>query len=364
MEAIDSELRVLRERLTDIQETLLEVAEDDPRLPTLNSEAALIQDDILQRQLARLSLTRAPVRVGEVIQPASRPQSPVSPNHVVNGAFGLFAGLALGVGLAFLRNRLSGRIRSIGEIEDHIQAPVLGSIPRVPAWRRRKEAYLVTLRQWQSPGSEAFRALRTNVLSAASTYGVKTIVVTSAHEGEGKSAIVANLAVVLARAGKRVTVVSADLRRPRLHQFFGSKGSLGLADVLAGRVSVSQTLQDVTLATSPWIEPSGFRLRLLPSGQVPEDPAELLATETLERLLEALAEASDMVLIDAPPILPVTDALVVTRVADAVLFVIGPRSSTHSLLNSARFQLDNVGARVIGVVLNGPDASMAQTYGY
>jgi capsular exopolysaccharide synthesis family protein len=364
IEGIDSELQVLRERLREIQETLLEVADDDPRLPGLNSEAALIQDDILQRQLALLSLTRASVRVGDVVEPASLPRSPVSPNHVVNGAFGLFAGLALAVGLVFVRDRLSGRIRSIGEIEDHMQAPVLGSIPRVPAWRKRKEAYLVTLRQWQSPGSEAFRALRTNVLSAASTHGVKTIVVTSAHDGEGKSATVANLAVVLARAGKRVTVVSADLRRPRLHLFFGSKGTLGLADVLGGRVPASQTLEDVTLATSPWIEPSGFRLRLLPSGHVPEDPAELLATETLEKLLEALATASDMVLIDAPPVLPVTDALIVARVADGVLYVIGPRSSTVSSLTSARQQFDNVGARVLGIVLNGPDASMTQTYGY
>ncbi len=364
IEGIDIELQVLRERLRDIQETLLEIADDDPRRPGLNSEAALIQDDILQRQLARLSLTRASVRVGDVVQPASLPRSPVSPNHVVNGAFGLFAGLALAVGLVFLRDRLSGRVRSIGEIEDNMQAPVLGSIPRVPAWRKRKEAYLVTVRQWQSPGSEAFRALRTNVLSAAATNGVKTIVVTSAREGEGKSAIVANLAVVLARAGKRVTVVSADLRRPRLHQFFGSKGTLGLADVLAGRSPASQTLEDITPATSPWIEPSGLRLRLLASGHVPEDPAELLAKETLERLLEALAEASDIVLIDAPPVLPVTDALVVARVADGVLFVIGPRSNTLSVLNSARQRFDNVGARVLGVVLNGPDVSIGQTYGY
>jgi polysaccharide biosynthesis transport protein len=362
--ALDDELKVLRDRLSDIQETIVGLAEDDPLLPTLDSEAALIQDLILERQLARLALTRGSVRVGEVVQPALVPRSPASPNHMVNGTLGLAAGVALGLGLAFLRNRRSGRIRSSSEIEDHIQAPVLGSIPRVPAWRHRKDAYLVTLRQWQSPGSEAFRTLRTNLLSAVSAHGVRTVVVTSAHDGEGKSAVAANLAVVLARASKRVTLVSADLRRPRLHLFFGSNGTLGLADVLAGRVQANHALQEITLATSPWNELSAVRVRLLPSGAVPENPAELLASPALEELLGWLSEGSDIVLIDAPPILPVTDALVVSRIADAVLFVIGPKSSTYSLLTSSRQQLDKVGASLIGAVLNGPHPSTTRTYGY
>ena len=361
-EAIDTELRVLRDRISDIQQELLAADEDDPRIPGWETETALLQTQILERQLARLALARASVVVGEIVQAASSPQTPVSPNHVVNGVFGLVAGLGLGVGLSFLRDRLSGRIRSAGEIEEHIQAPVLGSIPRVPAWRKRKEAFIVSLRQWQSPGSEAYRTLRTNVLSAASASGAKTIVISSAHDGEGKSATVANLGVVLARAEKRVTLVSADLRRPRLHEFFGLSGAPGLADVLAGRVPASQALQEVTLATSPWIELSTVRLRILPSGGVPEDPAELLASDRMETLMRKLAETSDIVLIDTPPVLPVTDALVVARVADAALLVVGPRSSTGSVMMSARQQLGNVGARVLGVVLNGPDPSIAQTY--
>jgi capsular exopolysaccharide synthesis family protein len=127
-------------------------------------------------------------------------------------------------------------------------------------------------------------------------------------------------------------------------------------------VPASQALHEVTLATSPWIELSTVRLRILPSGAVPEDPAELLASDRMETLMRKLAETSDIVLIDSPPVLPVTDALVVARIADGALLVIGPRSSTGSVMMSARQQLDNVGAHVLGVVLNGPDASMAQTY--
>lgn len=357
-DAIDEELRVLRARLTDVQRELASLDETDPRIATLDSETSLIQDQILQRQLARLQLAQATVQVGEIVQPASTPASPVTPNHAVNAGFGLMAGLALGVGLAFLRDRMSGRIRTTAEIEEHIGAPVLGAIPKVPSWRRSRDPYLVSVRRWQSPAAEAYRTLRTNVLSSATAHGARTLVVTSARDGEGKSATVANLGVVLARAGKQVTLVSADLRRPRLHQFFGMDASDGLAEVLAGKVPLNHALHEVSLATSPWGQLVSVRLRVLPSGHVPEDPAELLSSKGTERLLGDLTGTSDVVLVDAPPVLAVGDALVLAGVADGVLFVIGPQSASRSVLASARQQLDNVGANVVGAVLSEPDPSM------
>ena len=281
---------------------------------------------------------------------------------MVNGAFGLVAGFALGIGLAFLRDRLSERLRSSEEAEAYLEAPVLGAIPRVPAWRRRKEAFLVTAVQWRSPAAEAYRVLRTNVLSAASAFEVKSIAVTSAYAGEGKSATVANLGVVLARAGKRVTLVSADLRRPRLNEFFRRDGDIGLIEVLSGRATLGQALQEITL--SGGLDASPVGLRLLPSGHVPEDVTELLTSETLAGVLKDLEDVSDIVLIDLPPVLPVTDALVVAAVTKNVLLVIGPRANTRPAITSARQQLDRVGARILGGVLNGPDVSTAQTYVY
>jgi Mrp family chromosome partitioning ATPase len=115
---------------------------------------------------------------------------------------------------------MSGRLRSSEELEEYLEAPVLAVIPKVPDWRRRKRPYLVSVARWRSPAAEAYRVLRTNVLSAVTATGAKSIVVTSAYSGEGKSATVANLGVVLARAGKRVSLVSADLRHPRLHELF------------------------------------------------------------------------------------------------------------------------------------------------
>jgi capsular exopolysaccharide synthesis family protein len=298
------------------------------------------------------------VLAGRVIQPASLPSSPVSPNHPVAGALGIIAGLALATGLAFARERLSGRLRSAEETEEYLGAPMLGSIPQISEWRRRKDSLLVTLGPRRSPAAEAYRMLRTNVLSAASAQGAKSIVVTSALAGEGKSSTVGNLGVVLARAGRHVSLVSADLRRPRLHQFFRCDGLVGLADVLAGRMSLDQVTQEINLPESSGSQLPAVHLRILPTGPVPENPAELLTSETMGKVLADLEASSDIVLIDAPPILAVTDALVVAQLAQAVLVVVGPRSLDRSLVASARQQLDKVGGRILGGVLNGPDRSM------
>jgi polysaccharide biosynthesis transport protein len=363
-EELQTEQEALGQRLSEIERRLARLASFDPRRRTLETEAAALQQLILQRQLDLLRVPESVV-VGKVLQSAASPSTPVSPNHVLNGGLGLVAGLALGVGLAFVRDRLSGRLRSIEEVEVNAGADVLGSIPQLSAWRRRKQAFLVTRSQRHSSAAEAYRILRTNVLSVASDYDAKSVVVTSAQAGEGKSATVANLGMVMATAGKRVSLVSADLRRPRLHEFFDLDGRYGLADVLAGRMLVDDALHEITLPRPPGsrgMDPAASGLRVLPSGLVPENPAELLSSDTMNRILRDLEESSDIVLIDAPPIMAVTDALVVALAAQGVFLVIGPRGVERSSVVSARQQLDKAGARLLGVVLNGPDISVVPTY--
>jgi polysaccharide biosynthesis transport protein len=355
-EAIARELEALNARLDEIERELAVIAEDDPRRGPLESEATLVQGLILDSQVQRLGLPRG-VSGGNVVQPAPLPHSPASPNHALNAGFGLAAGLALGIGLAFLRDRLAGRLRSGQELEAQLGAAVLGSIPRIGAWKRRKQAFLVTRDLWRSPEAEAYRILRTSVLSAASTKA-KSLLVTSPHVGEGKSATVANLAVVVARAGMTVTIVSADLRKPRVHEFFGVSVSPGLVDVLQGKVSLASALKELTMPMMP----GGIPIRLLPSGAVPDNPAELLGSAAMGDLLADLERTSDLVLIDAPPILPVTDALVLAPRTGGVLVVIGSRSATGATVSSARQQLDKVGANVLGAVLSGPDPDLTQTY--
>jgi capsular exopolysaccharide synthesis family protein len=359
-EATDQQIAVLTENLQEINRRLDGLSETNPNRGLLESQVADVGAQILQLRLQQVGLSQK-VTVGRIIQPAALSSSPVSPNHVVNAGFGLFAGVAIGVGVAFLRDRLSENVRSSEEAEAYLEAPVLGVIPRVPEWRRRKKSFLVTAVHWRSPAAEAYRVLRTNVMSSAASSGVKSIAVTSAHAGEGKSATVANLGVVLARAGKRVTLVSADLRRPRLHTYFEREGQRGLIEVLAGQVALADALQEVTLPTRGFDADPAF-LRLLPSGRVPEDPTELITSDALARVLRALEDVSDFVLIDLPPVFPVTDALIVADITKNVLLVIGPKAITRPSLAATRQQLDRIGARILGGVLNGPDATVAQTY--
>jgi capsular exopolysaccharide synthesis family protein len=359
---LEDQIAVFEQRLKTIQDGLERLPADDPREGALQTEAASLQNLILQTQVTRLGLPQE-VSGGEVIQPASVPGSPGSPDHVVNGAFGLAAGLALGSGLALVRDRMSGRLRSSDEVEEYLEAPVLGVVPQVSEWRRGKKAYLVAAARWRSPAAEAYRVIRTNLLSALPT-GAKSIVVTSTHSGEGKSATVANLAVVLAGAGKRVTLVSADLRRPRLHEFFLRDGRVGLSDVLGRGIALDAAIQEVTLLSSAAKDLSAVSLRLVSSGPVPDDPAELLGSGAMRMVIEDLERVSDIVLIDAPPVLPVTDAPVVAAMTKNVLLVIGPNSATRGSVVSARQQLERVGARIVGGILNGPHAIKAESFGY
>jgi capsular exopolysaccharide synthesis family protein len=360
-QSIELQIELLQQDFSAINRELQGLSASDPNRGLLEAQANLLSTQIVQLQLELIALPEG-VTVGRIIQPASIPASPVSPNHTVNGIFGLVVGLGLGIGLAFMRDRLSERVRSSEEAEAYLEAPILATIPRIASsWARRREPFLVTSVQSRSPAAEGYRVLRTSVLSAASTAGVKSIAVTSAHPGEGKSSTVANLGVVLARAGKRVCLVSADLRRPRLHEFFQREGQPGLIEVVAGHVTLAQALQEVTLPTRGFDAPPAG-LHLLPSGRVPDDPTELITSETVARMLATLEDRMDIVLIDLPPVLPVTDALVVAAATKNVLLVIGPQANTRPTITSVRQQLDRVGARILGGILNGPDPSMAQAY--
>jgi capsular exopolysaccharide synthesis family protein len=174
---------------------------------------------------------------------------------------------------------------------------------------------------------------------------------------------VANLGVVLARAGHTVTLVSADLRRPRLHEFFKRESEPGLIEVLGGRARLADVIQQINLPTRGFDTGVGT-IRLVPSGRVPDDPTELMIADRMADVIRSLEETSDIVLLDLPPVLPVTDALVVASITRQVLLVVGPKSDTRPTLISMRQQLDRVGADIIGAVLNGPHASMTSTYSY
>lgn len=295
----------------------------------------------------------SPVKLTRV-RDAQAPRSPVSPNVPLNLALGGLVGLALGVGIAVLRAVLDNKVRNPRDIENLTDRPLIGAIPFDP---KAKERPLILEADPHNQRSEAFRALRTN-LQFLEMDGGNIFVVTSSLPSEGKSTTTINLAVALADAGKRVALLDTDLRKPKVAEYLNIEGGAGLTDVLIGRARVA----DVML---PW----GKRpLYVLPAGKVPPNPSELLGSKQMGQLLEALGNEFDVVLCDAPPLLPVTDAAVLSKfTAGALLIVAAGKTTTHQL-SGALDALETVGSKVGGVVLTmlptrGPD-SYGYGYGY
>ena len=345
---------------SQIDELAAQIADIDARAATAASQTGLQSErDVLTSQIAVLRSQLAPlssviVDPGDVIQTANLPSAAASPNHLVNSTLALFVGLVLGMALAFLRERLDDRLEGREDLEARAGAPVLAIIPKVPGWRKKSKAQLVTLDQPKSPAAEAYRTLRTGVLFVAQERGMQTLMVASATSGEGKTTTAANLAVVLAHTGKRVILVSADLRKPRLHRFFGLPHDFGVVNYLSGEATLGEVL----------IDPGIPNLRVLASGPVPTAPAELLGSEAMGEMLAELREICDFLVVDTPAVLAVADALTLMPLADGVLYVGHAEATTQGALTHARAQLDQVNADVFGSVLNAFDPSKSRGYQY
>ena len=292
----------------------------------------------------------------KVILDATLPNSPSAPKKKLIIAVGLFLGLVLGIGLAFIRERLDDSLRGRGDLEDLLGAPVLAVVPRVTGWKKKDDTHLISIEQPKASVAEVYRTLRTSVLFASAQRGLKTLMVTSPTAGEGKTTTASNLAVVLSDAGKRVILVSSDLRKPRIHRFFGLSNEKGLSTVLAGEVKPWEAMAD----------PGRGHLRVLTSGPVPAHPAELLQSEAMGELIEELREVADFVILDTAPVLLVADALAIAPLADGVLLVVDAENTHRGAVIQAREQLEQVGAPMIGAVLNNFDPSKARSpyYGY
>ncbi|HXF36379.1 MAG TPA: polysaccharide biosynthesis tyrosine autokinase [Actinomycetota bacterium] len=338
IDQIRGRLTVARERLAEAEPGSAAALQAQASVQALEGQAAA-----LQAQLGELSILD--ISPGTVIQPASLPTEPSSPNHLMNGGLALAVGLALGVGLAFLRERLDAGVGSRGELERLLQAPVLATVPRVRRRRRRKAADdLVTATDTPGPVAEAYRSIRTNLQVMARNSGLRTLAVVSARAGEQKTTTAANLAAALARSGRRTVVVSCDLRRPRLHEVFSVPREPGLTDLLASDLPITAAVHPTALE----------HLRVMPSGAPAGNPAEILESEAFRQALDRLRARADFVILDTPPLLAVADALPVAAAVDGVLFLVDPATPTNAL-ELARDHLVRVGARVVGAVLTNVD---------
>ncbi|MEM7093770.1 MAG: polysaccharide biosynthesis tyrosine autokinase [Actinomycetota bacterium] len=320
--------------------------EDGARLQVLRDGLADQYDRLnISADLSNTSSAR-------IIDEADFPEQAFSPQVARNLALGGVLGLLLGVGAALLLESLDRSVRSRDVIES--LTPGVSSLAVVPALRAGND--MVTLTNPGGPESEVFGTLRAALEFAAIDDDLTVLQVTSAGASAGKTTIAANLAVAMAQAGQTVAVIDGDLRRPRLHELFGLEQVPGLTSAILGRETLNTAARELRLDNG--------RLRVYPSGPVPPGPAELLGSKRAGDVFDALRRSFDVVIIDSPPVLPVADALVLSRIADATLIVANAKRTRRDDLQRSFDSLQQAGARVIGTVLNQASGSSLYGYGY
>jgi succinoglycan biosynthesis transport protein ExoP len=293
-----------------------------------------------------------------VIEPAVAPASPVLPRTLLNTLLAGALGLIVVFGVAFIADQLDDSIKDADAVRDVTGLSTLGTIARMRSHAGRSEIYqLAAILYPRSTVSEAYRTLRSNIEFAAVDGPVRTLLVTSASPQEGKSVTAANLAAVYAQAGRTVLLVDADLRSPSIDRLFRLDNTRGLTTLLGTN---ARTLGLVTHATEQ------ENLRVLTSGPLPPNPAELLASHRMQGLLKTLEESADIVIFDSPPLHPVTDAAVLSSFVDGTIMVVDAKRSRRRLVRLAREALGHAGATTLGVVLNrasSADKAYGQYYG-
>jgi len=302
------------------------------------------QQALLKGQLAQLQVAGTVASTGlEFVAPALAPTAPSSPKPTQDAVLWLLAGLVLGVRAAFLLDSLDDTLTTSETLEQVNGAPVLATVPMVASWKKIENPVMIAVSDPTSPAAEAYRSLRTSLQFSRQDGALRTLLVTSSHAREGKTATVANLGAVFAQAGERVVLVSCDLRRPRLTQSSAPTDAPELSSVLVGELPLDQALTPVADFEGLWS---------LSTRSVVPNPTEMLSSRRAHDLFSELAERFDLVLIDSPPVLPVADAMILTSYADGVLLVVASGQTRRTELQRTTEKLAQANAPIVGMVLN------------
>jgi len=359
--SINGQITQLQTQINSLQTTVNQINQQLANSSGSNTSSlqaqltsALSQQQLLKTQLLGLQQSSASASGGQIVDPATPSAVPSSPKTLEDALFALGIGLLIGIGIALLRDFLDDRIRNREDLELAADGTtMIGLIPDVVTWKDRKTPLLISELRPNAPAAEAYRSLRTAVQFMSIERPIKLIQITSPAAADGKTTTSANLAVAMARAGQRVVLVACDLRKPRLHEFFGLPNIRGFTTVLLGDAEVNDVLIPV---------PEEDGLLLLPSGPIPPNPSELLSGARTRALFTQLASDFDVVVIDTSPILPVTDASVLATFTDAVILVAAANTSTKRDIRRAIELLSRVDANIVGTVLN--RASQTDSYAY
>jgi exopolysaccharide transport family protein len=295
-----------------------------------------------------------------VVEKAEVPRRPVTPQKTRNYQLGAIIGLAMGIGLVLLFEHFDNTLKTPEDVKEHLGLPFLGMVPDVAVGSRPSSGNAprpnavspLILKNPQSAVAESYRVLRTNLIFSSADNRGRAIVISSANPGEGKTTTVANLASSLALNGAKVLAVDADLRRPTMHHHFGIPKTPGLSDLIVGKCQASQAIQSTRFKG----------LQILPCGYVPPNPAELLGSAHMRQVVEALRTHYEWVLIDTPPILAMADTPVLCPLVEGVILVIGAEVSGRPTIQRAVDQIQGVGGKIIGVVLNKVDLERNSYY--
>ena len=273
------------------------------------------------------------------VEPADVPLSPVRPQPARNGLLGALVGALLAAGVVVAIDALDDTMKDPAELSRRLGLPILGMIP----FTETEKTGPVTKVEPRSPVSESYRSLRTNVMFANAARKLRRIVVTSPTPQDGKTTISTNLAIILAQGGQKVTLVDADMRRPRVHAVFGLDNKQGLSALFLKQVAMEEAILSTGIPN----------LGIIPSGAVPPNPAELLSSIRMEELLYEIQTTSETVIIDTPPVLSVTDSSVLIPYIDGILLVVQVGQTHNSAITQAVDNLRQVGANIVGLVVNG-----------
>ncbi len=382
----------LRRKLAHLEESAIELRDLGARYDLLKNDvdtAAQLHQSLLKQQMETAVNSALAASNIRVIERAEVPKRPSKPNVPMNLTLGVIAGLIFGLGATFVSEHFDNSVKSSEEVEGLLQLPALATIPnfalarRSPAMRAigdhgessaksggsltvRKEGRtppplqngfardLVVVNEPLSPVAEAFRSLRTAVLFSTPDAPPKVILVTSAGAGEGKTVSSLNLASALAESGSRVLLVDVDLRKPACHRSLNVRNDRGLSSFLAGQA-------DLKAVTHVFSSP---KLSFIPAGPTPPNPAELVGSARMRDTLESLRDSYDFIVVDSPPVLPVTDAVVLSREVDGVLMVVKGHDTPRELIKRARDQLMQANAHLLGAVVNNVDLGWGDLYFY
>ena len=385
---VAAQIAMLRNREEFLNRQIGELQQKNRELPTLELSLQRLQreaktnDDLLSllKTKHQEALIKEAEQIEEVsiVRPATEPDAPIGGETANTMLVGAVLGLAIGLVLAFVRENLDTSIGTIEDVESYLGVPVLGVVPHIDSretaqriLERRpalaqidpeallSHSLLITHFDPKSPVAEAYRTLRTNVQFARMERSGKVLVVSSPTLQEGKTTTIVNLALTMAQSGQKTLLVGANMRRPSIHRFFGIEREPGLSNILVGSAQwrdCIRTVADILMGRFEMEDimaaPGLDNLHIIEAGPVPANPSELLSTPAMTGFLHSVRDVYDVILVDTPPILPVTDSAIVASQADGVVIVYQAGKVGRLVLKRAKVHVENVGGKVWGVVLN------------